>query len=152
MICEMFEDGSVRQGLVGGVETQSKEGTSFPSSVTVPLTLDHIFFWLWCVWVCVCVGCGVSFMRDPAADVTFLPILFVRHTPVLQEMCVSFFYDAPSVSHYKHKGECHPLSCGQTERFTPNPVNQRTPQWLTGEAEVVSAHLDLITGRWLNCF
>lgn len=50
------------------------------------------------VWV----GCGCSLTRDPAADVTCLPVKAVeqsithrhaRHKPVLQETSVSLFYD-----------------------------------------------------------
>ncbi len=34
----------------------------------------NLFLALVCVCVRVCVGCGSSFMRDPTADVTFLPV------------------------------------------------------------------------------
>lgn len=92
------------RGKAKWVAWRRSPGRRHPS---LPPSLGHIFFWLWCVWVCVCVGCGLSFMRDPAADVTFLPAkatnecithTYVRHTPILQETCVSF-YDSPSVSH-----------------------------------------------------
>lgn len=63
-----------------------------PFAVTVSLILGHIVLRM---WESVCVG--LSAMRDLAADVTFLPVNFNesithhygRHTPVLQEMCVS---------------------------------------------------------------
>lgn len=80
---KIFEQGNVRHGQVGGMEKESKEGISFPSSVTVPLTLSHIFFWLWCVRVYVCVGCGLSLMWDPAADVTFMPVKATRASHTL---------------------------------------------------------------------
>ena len=72
-------------------------------SVSASLTPGHVFFLNFFtgsdVRECVCLGRGTSSMRDPAADVTFLPVkgynasithTHVRHTPVLQEMCVSF--------------------------------------------------------------
>lgn len=62
------------------------EGMSFLSSVAVSVTLGHNIFWM-CVSVSVCVraGCGLSFMRDAGADVTFLPVKArpsALHTPM----------------------------------------------------------------------
>lgn len=119
-----------RQDKVGGMEKESKEGNILPFlSFTVSVTLGHIFFWLWYMWVCVCIGCSLSYMWDPATDVTFLPVkaaMSASHTHLCMHVtrwsyrkCV-FPFTILLLLPIKSTKENVIHSCCQTEIFSPH--------------------------------
>lgn len=81
--CKARPSGWLGKGVTGG---------DFPF-------LSHCFTYPYSHLFLACIGFGLSFRQEPAADVTILPVKttnesiahhHVRHTPDLQEMCFSF--------------------------------------------------------------